>query len=97
MRSVLHEALATWGGEKQTLKVYEEMAELQKELVKNSWGEDNRLAIAEEIADVRIMLDQMCILHDCEDLAKVYRTQKLVRLAERVEKARGEKGEGKKQ
>lgn len=85
-------ALDTWGGEMQTLKVYEEMAELQKELVKNALGADNRMEIAEEIADVRIMLDQMCVLHDCEELAKHFRSKKLARLWERVQEARGEDG-----
>ena len=90
--TVLHEALATFGAEAQTVMVFEEMAELQKELCKHARGKDNRQAIAEEIADVRIMLDQMCILHDCEDLAKVYRTRKLARLYERVKEAREENG-----
>lgn len=52
-------ALALWGAEAQTLMMFEEMAELQKELCKNARGKDNRAEIAEEIADVRIMLDQM--------------------------------------
>ena len=82
--TVLHEALEMFGAEAQTLMVFEEMSELQKELCKHARGKDNRLAIAEEIADVRIMLDQMCILHDCENLAKVYRTAKLARLWERI-------------
>lgn len=86
--SVLHEAIALYGAESQTRQVFEEMAELQKELCKNARGADNRAAIAEEIADVRIMLEQMCILHDCEDLAKVFRSKKLARLAENIRKER---------
>lgn len=92
MRSVLQEALEHYGPEAQTLMVFEEMSELQKELCKHARGKDNRQAIAEEIADVRIMLDQMCILHDCENLAKRYRSEKLARLYERVKEARGEDG-----
>ena len=84
--TVLHEALAVFGAEAQTRMVFEEMAELQKELCKHARGADNRLAIAEEIADVRIMLDQMCILHDCESVAKVYRTAKLGRLHDTLKK-----------
>ena len=38
---------------------FEEMSELQKELCKHDRGKDNREAIAEEIADVQIMLEQM--------------------------------------
>ena len=88
--SICRDALATWGAEAQTLMVFEEMSELQKELCKHARGRDNREEIAEEIADVRIMLMQMCILHDCEDLADEIMLEKLERLAYRLEKARGE-------
>lgn len=63
--NIFSAAIKTWGAEVQTLIVMEEMAELQKELCKHSRGADNRTAIAEEIADVQIMLEQMMILHDC--------------------------------
>ena len=68
-------ALALWGAEAQTLMMFEEMAELQKELCKNARGKDNRAEIAEEIADVRIMLDQMEILHDCRELSRQYKVE----------------------
>ena len=74
-------ALAAWGADAQTLMVFEEMAELQKELCKAARGKDNREAIAEEIADVEIMLGQMKILHDCTKAAAAYRESKLRRLA----------------
>ena len=80
-------ALAAWGADAQTLMVFEEMAELQKELCKHARGKDNREAIAEEIADVQIMLGQMMILHQCERLVEAYRSQKMERLARRLEDA----------
>jgi len=40
-------ALAAWGADAQTLMVFEEMAELQKELCKAARGRDNREQIAE--------------------------------------------------
>ena len=86
------EAIHTFGEEYQEEVAVEEMSELIKEICKNWRGKDNRAAIAEEIADVRIMLDQMCILHDCEDLAKRYRSEKLLRLYERVKEAREKNG-----
>lgn len=79
-------ALELWGPEAQTVMVFEEMSELQKELCKHARGKDNREAIAEEIADVRIMLEQMCILHNCDELAAEYEEKKLERLRERIEK-----------
>lgn len=50
-------ALDTFGPDAQTLMMFEEMSELQKELCKHARGKDNREAIAEEIADVQIMLE----------------------------------------
>ena len=81
-------ALDTYGPDAQTLMVFEEMAELQKELCKNARGQDNRRHIAEEIADVRIMLDQMAVLHDCEILADGFKRRKLDRLEERLREDR---------
>lgn len=77
-------ALSTYGAEAQTLMVMEEMAELQKELCKHARGKDNQLAIAEEIADVLIMLGQMIVLHGCEEIVAQYKQKKLERLKERL-------------
>lgn len=46
-------------GDKQVIVAIEEMSELQKELCKSLRGNTNKEAIAEEIADVYIMLNQM--------------------------------------
>ena len=73
-------AINLWGKEAQTLMAFEEMSELQKELCKNARGKENRNAIAEEIADVRIMLDQIEIIYNCKDLAQRYKAEKLSRL-----------------
>ena len=78
-------ALNKWGKENQTLMMFEEMAELQKELCKEARGEDNTDAIAEEIADVKIMLEQMIILHNCKDMVEMQMKRKLQRLKERLE------------
>ena len=71
------EALNKWGAEAQTLMVFEEMSELQKELCKHARGKDNREAIAEEIADVQIMLEQMMILQDLVEVQKFKKTHRL--------------------
>lgn len=83
-RDTLCAALDKWGADAQTVMVFEEMAELQKALCKHERGADNRDAIAEEIADVRIMLDQMELLHDCGGLCARYREEKIDRLRRRV-------------
>lgn len=77
-----------------TVMVFEEMAELQKELCKSLRGKDNRGYIAEEIADVRIMLDQMVILHDCAEDVDTWRKVKLGRLEKRLSAQEGDKENG---
>ena len=68
--------------------VFEEMAELQDALCKFLRGrvDGNTLAnIAEEIADVGIMLDQMKIEFQVEDAVKEQRAYKVRRLRERID------------
>ena len=84
-RSILTAAIVKYGIEAQVLMAFEEMAELQKELCKNHRGKDNADAIADEIADVEIMLDQLKMIFGVEDSVKRHRTYKIVRLAKRLE------------
>lgn len=77
-------ALSKYGAEAQTVMVFEEMSELQKELCKHARGADNQERIAEEIADVLIMLDQMMILHKCKNLVFKYKQEKKIRLEKRL-------------
>lgn len=77
-------ALHKWGAANQMVVALEEMAELQKELCKNMRGIGNTEHIAEEIADVQIMLEQMILLFDVEDTVEEYKKAKLRRLEERL-------------
>jgi hypothetical protein len=54
-------------------------------LICDRCGADNVHQIAEEIADVRIMLDQMELLHGCRVLVADYEQVKLLRLEKRME------------
>ena len=81
---IFQAALETWGANAQTLMVFEEMAELQKALCKNARRKDNRESIAEEIADVQIMLEQMIVLHDCRAMVMTNKAAKIKRLQERL-------------
>lgn len=83
-KEVFRTALNRWGADAQTVMVFEEMSELQKELCKHSRGADNTEHIAEEIADVQIMLEQMIILHDCEEAVREYKRSKIERLKIRL-------------
>lgn len=80
MEAICTKALSLYGAAAQTLMCMEEMAELQKELCKNARGRNNFFEIAEEIADVQIMLEQMMILHKCREAVEDWKAVKLLRL-----------------
>ena len=82
---ILKSAIARYGKTVQMIIAMEEMAELTKELSKFLRGAHNEDAIAEEIADVRIMLDQLEIMFDCAGAAAVYKAAKVERLRKRLE------------
>ena len=70
------------------MMVFEEMAELQDVLCKFLRGRvdgDTLANIAEEIADVGIMLDQMAIEFKVEDAVAEQRVYKVQRLRNRIE------------
>ena len=82
---ILKKALQHYGANSQRIVAIEEMSELTKELCKVSRGEENIAHIAEEIADVHIMLDQMEILFDCRKQVELVESEKLERLLKRLE------------
>ena len=87
------EAINTFGPEKQEEVAVEEMAELTKEICKNWRGKDNRAAIAEEIADVTIMLEQLRIMFELNESVSLYMDMKIRRAAENLETGRKGYGE----
>lgn len=99
---VFKDAIEEFGEAAQVTMVFEEMAELQKELCKWMRNGESVVAthhIAEEIADVEIMLDQMKLIFDCAGLSQGYRREKVARLAGRIEKIkkdRADEADGKK-
>ena len=81
-------ALSRYGAQAQIMMVFEEMAELQDVLCKFLRGRvdgDTLANIAEEIADVGIMLDQMAIEFKVEDAVAKQRAYKVQRLRNRIE------------
>lgn len=82
---IYRQALEKWGADLQIVMVFEEMAELQKELSKNMRGKLNIYNIAEEIADVEIMLEQMKLLFSIENDVEEWKKAKIERLAKRSE------------
>ena len=83
-QDICAKALLTYGPESQTRMLFEEMAELQKELCKEARGIGDVDAIAEEIADVYIMLQQMVMLHKCEVAVVRWMDYKIDRLGKKM-------------
>lgn len=82
---VMGDAIQTFGERAQEAMLLEEMSELQKEICKHWRGRDNLAEIAEEIADVEIMLDQMKMVFSCAGRVKAIRASKIRRLSERIQ------------
>jgi len=83
--AIYRAALETFGTEAQTKMLFEEIGELMSAICKHSRGRDKVAHIAEEIADVHIMLDQMAVLFNCEDEVERMKRYKLRRLEQRIE------------
>ena len=90
-RSVYREVLETFGAEWQVRKCLEELAELGVAVPHCYDGKDKPGHVAEEIADVGIMLEQMAMLFNCETEVERMRRYKLRRLEQRIEEARHER------
>ena len=82
--AVYREAIDLWGTDMQEKVAIEEMSELTKEICKNWRGKDNRAAIANEIADVTIMLEQLRIIYDLNEAVCDYMDAKIERLKGRI-------------
>lgn len=78
------EAVRTYGKQSQVVLAMEEMSELTKELSKNLRGRNNTAALAEEIADVEIMLEQLKTIYRNRALVDRVRAKKLIRLSDRI-------------
>lgn len=87
------EAIKTFGKDSQCKIAIEEMAELTKEICKNFRGSDNVDHIAEEIADVKIILMQLEIIFNCTDKVIEWQDFKLRRLEQMIQK-KGENHDG---
>lgn len=81
----LEAAVSTWGQDAQAKMLLEEMAELQKEICKAWRGKDNIDHIAEEVADVEIMLAQIKLMFGIDASVNIYRDAKLERLRLRLQ------------
>ena len=83
-RQILGRAVSFYGSEIQRVVAIEELSELQKELCKSLRGQTDRQHIAEEIADVQVMLEQMMILYELHYDVAAWRWKKVDRLRDRL-------------
>lgn len=90
-KKIYRAALETFGHASQVKKLFEEMAELQAAICHALDGKDDTSHVAEEIADVQIMLGQMMELFACEHAVILRRRAKLARLEGKIKKARAGK------
>lgn len=89
MTAVCQRAVDAWGKHSQLVICMEETAELTKELSKNLRGQDNDLGIAEEIADVEIMLEQLKLIFNIRPDVENMKNEKLIRLDRRIKESQG--------
>ena len=85
---VYRAAFDSYKSENQLIVAVEELSELQKELCKVLRGEGNSEALAEEMADVTIMMEQLRLLFDMDERIGEVMDRKIMRLSRNVESAR---------
>ena len=83
---VFAKAIETYGETSQMQMVLEEMSELAKEICKSMRYSKRQYKrrVAEEIADVEIMLEQIKMIFGIDDDVEGWRLDKTVRLRERL-------------
>lgn len=88
--NILVDIIEEYGKEHQCVVAMEELSELIKDLAKVSRGLSNVENIAENIADVRIMLMQLELIFDCTDKVLAYQDCKLRGLRAHLNSKQGE-------
>ena len=83
--SVEREAVSAYGVKSQLIVAIEELSELQKELTKYLRGDGDMNHVAEEMADVYIMLEQLGIIFGNNALLQNWKYKKLKRLEQRIQ------------
>lgn len=84
-KQIYQAACEKYGIDSQIVIAIEEMSELTKEICKISRGQGNIESLAEEIADVTIMMEQLRVIYDINDLTCDYMDAKIRRLQIRLE------------
>lgn len=85
---ICKKAVETFGADLQQMVDIEEIGELLQAISKRARGKDNRDNLAEEIADVEIMLEQLKYIHNCPIEVELWKARKLDKLKIMVEGVR---------
>lgn len=85
---IYKKVIDTYGPFNQAVIAMEEMSEIIKELSENYRGKKNKESIAEEVADVTIMLEQLSIIYEIKDEVEREMKRKLDRLDKALEGAK---------
>ena len=83
-KAIYGTALERWGAEAQTMMAIEEMSELTKEICKLGRDKGDMDSLADEIADVTIMLEQLRLIYNLNDQVCEHMDSKIRRLADRL-------------
>ena len=82
--NIYQRAVDTYGDDAQLIMCIEEMAELTQEISKHFRGKTGVLRLADEMADVEIMLEQLKLIFKNSHAVEMFKTDKLKRLEERL-------------
>lgn len=83
-KDLYQRVLDKYGFDAQMTVVIEELSELIKEICKNKRGNSNLDSIAEEVADVEIMCEQLRFIFQFDYRVDEWKKAKLDRLNERI-------------
>lgn len=83
-KSLFFKNIEAHGKQTEILKLFEEMSELQEAICKYEDCRDSIDHIAEEIADVQIMLEQMMIIYDNKPYVESWRRVKLEKMEKKL-------------
>lgn len=90
-KEICKRAVEQYGKQPQIIMAMEEMSELIQALSKSIRGKENVDNIAEEIADVEIMLMQLKMIFHCGTMVNSIKSDKTYRLEERLNKKQQER------
>ena len=80
---ICQQAVSFYGAQQQEIIAVEELSELIQAISHKRRGRDHN--IAEEIADVEIMLEQLKQINSCRQAVEDFKIQKLERLRQSIE------------